>query len=133
MKFYTIKLFLILIFLSAVSAYSQVTYFSAKTDGNNVKVEWTSGDESNAAHYSIQRKTPQTSYIEITSVSAKGSNSYYSYEDQSLYKVNDVVFTYRIVTVNKDNSTVVYQHEVSVSPNISGIKRTWGSIKAMFR
>jgi hypothetical protein len=133
MKYLTVKIFLLLILVSITMSYAQVTYFSAKTDGNNVKIEWTSGDESNVAHYSIQRKTPQTSYIEIASVQSRGSNSYYSYEDQSLYKVNDVVFTYRLVIIGKDNSSLVYPHEISVSPNISGIKRTWGSIKAMFR
>jgi hypothetical protein len=124
---------LILLSVSFSFAQQTVTYFSAKSDGGNVKIEWTTGDESNVNHYSIQRKTPQTSYIEIASVQTKGSNSYYSYEDQSLYKISDVVFTYRLVTVNKDNSTSVYPNDISVSPNISGIKRTWGSIKAMFR
>lgn len=133
MKFYTIKLFLLMLVVSAAYSYAQVTYFSAKTGGNNVKIEWTSGDESNVSHYSIERKTPQTSFVEIVTVPAKGSNSYYSYEDQSLYKINDAVFIYRIVSVNKDNSSTIYPHDVSVSPNISGIKRTWGSIKAMFR
>jgi hypothetical protein len=134
MKYLTVKIFLVLLLLSVASSYAQqtVTYFTAKSDGGNVKVEWTSANESDVNHYSLQRKSPGTSFIEIASISPKGNNSYYTYEDQSLYKAQDVLFTYILVTINKskpNESTAA----VSVSPNISGIKRTWGSIKAMFR
>jgi hypothetical protein len=135
MKYLTVKIFLFLIFVSVAYSYAQVNYFSATSDAGNVKLAWTTADESNINHFSIQRKTPQqSSFIEIGIVQQNaGNNHNYTYEDQSLYKLNDVVFTYRIVSVNKDNSTSVYPHDISVSPNISGIKRTWGSIKAMFR
>jgi hypothetical protein len=132
MKYLTTKIFFILLFVSVAFTYGQTNYFSAKSDGANVKVEWTSGDESDVNHYSILRKTPQTPYIEIATIQPKGDNSYYSYEDQSLYKTKDIIFIYQLKTVFNSKSPI-FSKEVSVSPNISGIKRTWGSIKAMFR
>ena len=132
MKYLTNKIFFILLFVSVAFIYGQNNYFSAKSDGANVKVEWTSGDESDVNHYSILRKTPQTPYIEIATIQPKGDNSYYSYEDQSLYKSKDIIFIYQLKTVY-NSKPPIFSKEVSVSPNISGIKRTWGSIKAMFR
>jgi hypothetical protein len=132
MKYLTVKIFLILIFVSVAFAGAYLDYFQAKSEGDNVQVEWKTGDETNVNHYSVQRKTPQTSYVEIATVQPKGSNSIYSFIDQSIYKTNDIIFIYQLKIID-NNMQTSFSSEVSVSPNISGIKRTWGSIKAMFR
>ena len=132
MKYLIIKIFLILIFVSVAFAGAYLDYFQAKSQGDNVQVEWKTGDETNINHFSLQRKTPQTSFVEITTVQPKGSNSTYSFIDQSIYKTNDVIFIYQLKIID-NNMQTSFSNEVSVSPNISGIKRTWGSIKAMFR
>jgi hypothetical protein len=132
MKYLTVKIFLILIFVSVAFAGAYLDYFQAKSEGDNVQVEWKTGDETNVNHYSVQRKTPQTSYVEIAIVQPKGSNSIYSFIDQSIYKTNDIIFIYQLKIID-NNMQTSFSSEVSVSPNISGIKRTWGSIKAMFR
>ena len=58
----------------------------------------------------------------------------YEYTDQTAFKTNDQVYKYRIEIVDKDGS-LSYSKEMSVLHNngISGVKRTWGSIKALFR
>ena len=89
--------------------------------------------KTNVNHFSIQRKTPQTSYVEIATIQPKGNNSFYSYIDQSIYKTKDVIFIYQLKIVDNNMQNSYSRCEVSVSPNISGVKRTWGSIKAMFR
>jgi hypothetical protein len=132
MKYLSLKILLILLFVSVAFAGAILNYFEVNSQGDNVQVEWKTGDESNINHFSIQRKTPQTSYVEIATVQPKGSNSLYSYVDQSIYKTNDVIFIYQLKIVDNDMVTT-YSIERSASPNISGIKRTWGSIKAMFR
>jgi hypothetical protein len=132
MKYLVIKIFLILIIVSVAFAGAYLDYFQAKSQGDNVQVEWKTGDETNINHFSLQRKTPQTSFVEITTVQPKGSNSTYSFIDQSIYKTNDVIFIYQLKIID-NNMQTSFSNEVSVSPNISGIKRTWGSIKAMFR
>jgi len=43
-----------------------------------------------------------------------------------------MIFIYRLKIVDT-NGQASYSNEVSVSHNVSGVKRTWGSIKAMFR
>ena len=133
MKYQGIKILLVLAVAAVTFAGAYLDYFQVRTEGDNVKIDWKSGAESNIDHYSIERKTPQQSFFEIAQASPKGSNSYYTYTDQSIYKAQDVLFVYRLKIVNSDNTPPSYSGEVSVSPNISGVKRTWGSIKAMFR
>ena len=132
MKYLAIKIFLILTFVSVAFGGAILNYFEVKSQGDNVQIEWQTGTESNINHYSIQRRTPQTSFVEIATIQPKGSNSIYTYVDQSIYKTNDVIFIYQLKIVDSDMQAT-YSIERSASPNISGIKRTWGSIKAMFR
>lgn len=129
------KLFQILLVLSIIGtslAGAFMEYFHGRTEGENVKLEWKTGEESNLKNFVIERKTQQSSYVDLTTLQAKGDNSFYSYVDESVYKSSDYIFTYRLRIVDQDQR-ISYSSEVSVSPSISGVKRTWGSIKAMFR
>ncbi len=120
------------LFVTSIFAGAYLDYFHVSSDGDNVLLQWKTEEETNLKQFVIERKTPDGSYTDIASVQAAGSNSYYSYVDKSAYKANDLIFIYRLKIVDNDNS-YSYSNEVSVSPNISGVKRTWGSIKAMFR
>ena len=129
------KLFQILLVLSIIGtslAGAFMEYFHARTEGENVKLEWKTGDETNLQNFVIERKTQNSSYVELTTINPKGSNSFYSFVDESVYKSSDYVFTYRLKIVDNDQK-ISYSSEVSISSNISDVRRTWGSIKAMFR
>lgn len=125
-------IFIFLLAISTVLAGALLDYFHAQNDGDNVQLEWKTTIESNLANFVVQRRTPESQYIDLGTVNPKGNNSIYTYTDLSAYKMTDLVFVYRLKIVDTDGS-VAYSVEVSVSPNISGVKRTWGSIKAMFR
>lgn len=128
------QLFIFLTILSVSSLLGGVflDFINAKNEGENVRVEWKTSDEKNVKEFLVERKTYQGEFNVLESVKPLGPNSYYSFLDQNAYKVSDVIFIYRIKIVDNDNS-VSYTKEVSVSHNISGVRRTWGSIKAMFR
>lgn len=132
MKFSIVKILLVLSFVGTVFAGATLYYFNARSENETIKLEWKTQDETNIKHFIIQRRNPSSSYIDIATLSPKGNNSYYSYTDESAYKSMDLVFIYRLKIVDGDN-TVSYSSEVTVSHSISGVKRTWGSIKAMFR
>jgi len=129
-KFFQILLVLSIVGTSLAGAFME--YFHARSEGENVKLEWKTGEESNLKNFIIERKTQQSAYVELSTISPKGDNSFYTYVDESVYKSSDYVFTYRLRIVDADQK-ISYSSEVSVSPSISGVKRTWGSIKAMFR
>lgn len=107
-------------------------YFSAKSETGKVKLEWKTGSEKGTKDFVIERRPVNGTFMSLKSVSPKGDNSYYVFYDDSALKTNGVVFTYRLKIVDFDNS-VSYSKEISVSHQLSDVKRTWGSIKAMFR
>jgi hypothetical protein len=134
MKFGIMKILIVLSFVGTVFAGASLYYFNASSDNGNIKLEWKSQEEKNIQHYILQRKSPTSSFIDIATINPKGDNSYYSYTDESAYKVQDLLFIYRLKIVDNDAArTTSYTQEVTVSHSISGVKRTWGSIKAMFR
>ncbi|MGQ9799943.1 MAG: hypothetical protein ACUVRG_11785 [Ignavibacterium sp.] len=127
------KILLFLILIASVYAGAFIQSITARSDGENIIVEWKTGEEtSSLSKFVVERKTPHNGFVEIGTVTPKGSNSFYTFVDNKIFKGNDYIFTYRLKIVD-NNSQVSYSSEVSVSHSISGVKRTWGSIKAMFR
>ena len=132
MKLLLTKVLVVLTFIGTVFAGAFLDYFHARTENENVRLEWKTSAENSVKHFIIERKTSQSSFVDIATIEPKGDNSLYSYVDESAYKSNDLVFVYRLRIVD-NNDQYTHSSQVSVSPNISGFKRTWGSIKAMFR
>lgn len=132
MKFRYYLYILVLLAVTALYAGTFLEYFHGRSEGEDIRLEWKTREEVNLQHFKIERKTPQNSFVEISTVQPKGSNSYYTYLDQSAYKTTDMIFIYRLKIVDTNGQTS-YSNEVTVSHSVSGVKRTWGSIKAMFR
>jgi len=128
------RIFVILALLMATSAIGGAffDYFHAKRESDNIRLEWKTGDELNLKQFVVERQSINGDFLPVTTIQPKGSNSYYSYVDENAYKPNNVVFVYRIKILDYDN-TFSYSKEITVTHGVSGIKRTWGSIKAMFR
>lgn len=125
-------LFIVFLLVASVYGGAIIQFIQASSESDNIKIEWQTGEESDVQKFVVERKTPQISYTEITSLSPKGDYSYYSYVDKNAYKANGVIFNYRLKIV--DNSgQISYSKEITVSHSVSSVKRTWGSIKAMFR
>lgn len=119
--------------IATVYAGAFIQYFQGRSENDNIKLEWQTGEETNLQSFVIERKSVQSSFTEIATISPKGDNSYYSYVDQNAYKATNNVYTYRLKIID-NNSQASYSNEITVSHSISSIyKKTWGSIKAMFR
>jgi hypothetical protein len=135
-KLHTVILLIILACVATVFA-SVAISLTVQSQGDNANLNWSvSGiNLSDQQRFSIQRKTPQTDYQEIAAVTASSSSSFYQYTDKAVYKTADVMYVYRIRLVDVNNPNYVYgsSDEVHISLSISGVKKTWGSIKAMFR
>ncbi len=132
MKMKISYILVLLILATAVLAGTFLEYFQGRSEGEDIRLEWKTREEVNLQHFKVERKTPQSAFVDITTIEPKGSNSYYTYLDQSAYKTDNMLFIYRLKIVDT-NGQVAYSNEVSVSHSVSGVKRTWGSIKAMFR
>lgn len=123
---------LIVFSISVAFAGALITNMLVRVEGENVVVEWWTDNETNVKYFGIQRRTPQTDFIELDKISAGKSDNHYVYIDKNIYKTEDLLVIYRIAIVDNDNS-VTYSKEYNARPMVSGFKKTWGSIKAMFR
>lgn len=109
-------------------------YFNGRSDGDNIVLEWKTRSESNLLRYEIQRKAGYDGeFVTLTTVAPKGSNSLYTYVDRSAYKATESIYIYRLKIVDSQSGPASYSSEITVSHSVSSVKRTWGSIKAMFR
>ncbi|MCH7826505.1 MAG: hypothetical protein IIC75_00810 [Bacteroidetes bacterium] len=120
------------VLISTAFAGAFLDYFQVRSEGGNVVVEWKTSQETNLDKFVVERKSPQGVFIELATIAPKGSNSFYNYIDKGAYKSTDLLFIYQLKIVDTDNK-VTYSSPASISLSISGVKRTWGSIKAMFR
>lgn len=107
--------------------------FQVSSINDNIVLEWSTKDENDLDYYAIERRTVKTEFVRLPDRIYPNGNFYYKFVDRSAYKTTDNVYVYRLAIVNK-NGTVDHSGEYSVlHNNVSGVKRTWGSIKAMFR
>jgi hypothetical protein len=100
------------------------------SDGRVVTIEWYADDESGCSGYVIMRRAGiNGSFTTITSSPMKlEDDKHYVFIDETAFRTTDNFYQYRIVPVGKAES-----YDVSVTHSTSGVRRTWGSIKAMFR
>lgn len=94
----------------------------------------------NVSRYEIERACRNGNYAYIDEIDAKGYSYTYTYNDENALKPvekNDAlqsgtIYSYRLKILKKDN-TSEYSNAINVSHSTSGVKRTWGMIKEMFR
>lgn len=130
-------LFLIAIFIiTSVLLFADLTiqYFTGKTNSEGILVEWKTGDEGGVSSFDLERSASNANnFIYIAKINATGNNSYYSYQDNSLdAKSSSSIYYYRLKCI-KPNGSFSYTNNITVVYTVSGIKDTWGSIKAIFR
>ena len=132
-----IHIFVILSLLVAIGviyAATDLQYFTARSEPDAILLEWKTGTEDNLNRFEIERAASDpNNFVLIGTVSAIGSNSYYYYRDE-MQEVNGPtpIYYYRLKLVN-NNGSYVYSQTISVAHIISGVRSTWGSIKAIFR
>ena len=127
--------FLILFLLStafAVADIIQSNSFQASSDGANVVLRWVTQDETNVQRFEIERQSGvDGGFAMIGTVVPKGTSAY-EFTDFSALRKSVTIYQYRIKIVFSNGSSS-YVGPITVSHTVSGVRRTWGSIKAMFR
>lgn len=127
----------ILVFVSFVFADNESNIFSeynAQPDANRVLISWITKDESNIKYFTLKRSNDNNAtFISIAQVNKKGPGFTYQYFDENVFFKSSNVIYYKIDAVNKDGNVIESTSDMAVRPDISGIFRTWGAIKAMFR
>jgi hypothetical protein len=107
--------------------------YSATPSNNSVLIEWTTKSETGINKFAIMRSSDDKSFFEIGSVVPVKDGQNYSFTDDNVVFKDTQTFFYKLRAVRADDSLVEETQSLPVHPNISGIYRTWGAIKAMFR
>jgi len=130
------NLLIIIFLIIAGVAFGSLTfeYFTAKTISDGILVEWKTGDEGGTIKYEIERSAANpNNFMLIKTIGSNGNNSYYSYTDTGVdFVKSGSVYYYRLKCINNSGS-YTYTNTITVVHTVSGIKNTWGSIKAIFR
>lgn len=121
-----------LILTSIVFAGATLEFFRGRSESDKVILEWKSREEIALKEFVVERKSVSSEYIPIGIVQPKGNNSFYTFVDETAFKSLGSVYYYRLKIVDF-NGSVSYSNEISILHSVSSVKRTWGSIKAMFR
>ena len=131
----------IIIFPSIIKADTRITEFHARRENNTVVLQWITEEETNLEKFIIQRSTDiSTAIANWTTIGEKkplsdnsSTRREYSFDDKTIFKNNiSTTFYYRLVIVDTNGRLTRYDVIVSISGS-SGIRHTWGSLKAMFR
>lgn len=109
-----------------------INNFTAQSDGDKIKLSWQSGIEDNLKYFEVLRGPDKEHLTVIAKVPPKGSNSTYLYTDENAYKISDSFYAYGLIIVDKDGSKSEPMNTF-ISHKVSTVKRTWGSIKDLFR
>jgi hypothetical protein len=136
-RFLIVGLFLVVLGNIAFSDVIRDGSLSAESQSNGVVIRWTSNDETGVAGYRIERSLPDGSgFVTILQrFSAKGSGQSYVFTDETAFRTTDSFYRYRITPVDGAGAIVGGQQYYTqlISSRVSSVRRTWGSIKAMFR
>ncbi|MCB0721481.1 MAG: hypothetical protein KDC42_04170 [Ignavibacteriae bacterium] len=134
-KYLLVTKVLVISFALTAIAFGAVTlqYFTAKSNSEGILVEWKTMEENNTVKFELERSAESPdNFIYVATISATGNNSFYSYQDNSVDLRSTDVYRYRLKCIDNSGSTS-YTQSISVIHEVSGIRSTWGSIKAIFR
>ncbi len=107
---------------------------TARSNGSDVEIKWMTIDESGVQKFEVLRRSGWSGeFLVIGTIDQlRGNNSTYEFIDKSAFKATGGLYQYKVRIVN-GQTPAPETETVSVSHVSSAAKRTWGSIKAMFR
>lgn len=110
-----------------------LNYFTIEEAGNDFVVTWETVRESDVKRFELHRKTPYTNdeFVLVKEQEPHGTERQYLVRDTQVFKNGSELIDYRLQVVLSDGSRqVLSTRTVNYTP--TAIRRTWGSIKAMF-
>lgn len=126
----------VLVVLTSVCAFAGVIKdgsLQASSDGSNVTLRWMVESELNVARFEIEKRSgANAEFNTITILEPHGSSLYEFVDFSAMVKVG-TLYQYRIKVVFTNGANPLYAGPVSVNHSVSGVRKTWGSIKALFR
>lgn len=131
-----IQLFAIVFCLTAFSGQGTVrmSFFKVEEQAGDLVISWQTEEELDVREYELQRMTRFTNnqFVKVESISPHGPNKAYLFRDEQIFKSSSEQVDYRLEVVYTDGVRQQLARE-QVNYTSTAIRRTWGSIKAMFQ
>jgi hypothetical protein len=131
-KYFFVAAILLFVLTGMVLAQSNPTITKVESFVGYIRVEWTINSEAGVDHYEVWRSSGSSDLI-LIGVVQRGT--FYLEDRNSLYKTEDQYFNYQVRAIGSNPSIQGKSEIVGIRfmSTSSTAKRTWGSIKAMFR
>lgn len=110
-----------------------ISELRAEPTVGSIRISWKSSSETNVDHYDIYRGTDINGPLTAVGNVQRGNFLFVDMND--LFKNASQFFCYKVVAVTAQGDIIGQSEIIGTSYNStsSTAKRTWGSIKAMFR
>ena len=108
-------------------------YFRVEESNSDFVITWETVREDGVKLFELHRKTPHSNdeFVLITEATPLGPARQYLFRDTQVFKNGSELIDYRLQVVLEDGSRqILASKTVNYTP--TAIRRTWGSIKAMF-
>ena len=128
-----ILIYLLAVMLVGASAVTvRLAYFTVEQDNGALLLSWETEAEEDVRTYELFRRTSQsTVFTRIAETAAHGAGTPYTFRDDQVYKISSEMIDYRLEVVYESGlRQQLAERKVNYTP--TAIRRSWGSIKAMF-
>lgn len=122
------------VLLAGFAAFTvRLEYFEVALQDNDFVVTWEARTEEDAQAYELFRKTAyDEAYELVVSVPSHGTGKEYRFVDDQVYKAASEQVDYRLDVVYTNGlRQQLAERNMNYTPTY--VRRTWGSIKAMFQ
>ena len=112
----------------------KLEYFEVSPEGKNFTVKWQMEAEEDVREYELTRRTPYTNqqFVKVQAMAAHGVGVPYEFLDDQVYKTGSDQLDYRLEVIYNNGLREVVATK-SVNYTSTAMRRTWGSLKAMFQ
>jgi len=112
----------------------RVSSFTIQEQGRDFIISWQSDVEEDVRQYEIARKTPYSNdqFVRVYETPAHGVNKLYSFKDNQVFKAGSDKVDYQLEVVYSNGVREIVKTQ-SMNYTTTAVRRTWGSLKAMFQ
>lgn len=124
----------LVLLLVAASSGVQLDYFRVEKEESAFVLRWQAENEEGVRHYELYRKTPLSDdrFVRIHTAQPQGEGRPYEFRDTQVFKDASETVTYSLEAVLVEGERLTFE-KVSAEYTSTALRRTWGSIKAMFQ
>ena len=133
-RFLIIALVLLLSGFSAMMGQVRLSQFEVREEGRDFVISWESELEEDVRQFEIMRKTPFSNdqFVRVFEAVGHGPNKAYDFRDSQVFKSGSDQVDYQLEVVYRNGVREVLKSQ-SMNYTSTAVRRTWGSLKAMFQ